>query len=514
MMRVIAIAAALAAAGCTARGGIDVGLQSFKVTFTAEATPQPTGSADTPLPFISGTGCQEASDCQAAETCRDFRCSRCYRIDVRAADTEAESFSFSGTLHVDVTPGFVTPSTRYFQMTDGKADGVEVCINRTTGPTHIWVEEDGVDPKPDDVKYGQCNDGLDNDKNGKIDLADPGCLGIFDNREAPASLASGATDTMHFDNPTVRQIQLTDKVQTSPMRGQPVRVDTGQLVVTNVIDTGFYITDMGFKENDRPYNSIFLFTFSAPIGVQINDLVCWFSGTVDEHAGQTQLTFPSYYTHPQSDPEFDLDECQRDISFFLPDKFPRAPAGGGIDLTDLLKEEKDSFDSGPISDNSELLEAFESNLVKVRNIAVPTRLISCDRDKNGSIEPGDEQNCRFDCGNDNGCTDLESFFEYRQWLGRVDGKKQMGVSVALAADFTPLDIEFLGQEDQLGLCTREITPLGFLQYSCPPRTVSAVTGSLRHVYLCGSDGGNDCGLQFWVLDPRFNEDVIISGGNG
>ncbi len=473
--------------GCTTKLKSEVKLQSFEVTLTTEAAAQLVGTAEAPLPFVSGTACAIDAVCPDGEECRDGKCSRCYRLDVVARDSRGEPTDFDGLLHADVTPGFVGKSTAYFEMTDGTAEGVEVCLNRASGPTHLWVEHDGVVPLADGVKYGQCNDGVDNDGNGFVDQADPGCRGVFDDLEASSSGASGAGPDLFFTNPRVHQLQQTTLVRTSPLRGLQVRVEEGDLIVTNVVSNGFYVTDMERVDQGEPFASVFVFTFSVPEGVLLNDRVLFFSGALEEHVGQTQLIFPSFEVERQTDR-------------------PVEPAAGGTDVTDLLVAEKDNFDGPNIAKNSELLEELESSLVKARNISVPTRL-------NGRIDDGDEFLCRGQCNDDVACTDLESFFEFGQWLGQVDGKKVMGFSVSLAAEFTPLDIEFIGQEDQLGLCVKETTALGFLQYLCPARTVESVSGSLRHVYLCGSSGGNDCGLQFWILDPRFDEDVVVGGGS-
>ena len=496
---------AICTGGCTERFGLSYKLQSFQVVFSSGDDAVAQGSDENPLPFVSGISCTSDGDCKASERCVDERCNHCYRLDINAVGTDGEPFLFTGTLRADATPGFIAPSTRRIEMVKGTVQGAEVCINRATGRSNLWVEDAGFVPKPDSVQYGQCNDGLDNDDNGHIDQLDPGCTGIDDNLEAPFSLSTGLSPTLHYGTPTIRQAQQTNRVQDSPMQGQQVRFDQGAMVVTNVVANGFYVTDMADMSLDRPFHSLFVFTFSAPVGVELNDIVCWMSGGIEEHVGHTQVIFPSFYTHPQ-DVDLVPSACERDINAYL-GAFARIPSVDANDLTDELVVETSGTN---IQDNSELLESHESSLIRLRDIEVPTRLIACDRDKNGIISDGDEKNCRNQCQNDDLCTDLEGFFEYRQWTGRVAERKKMGFSVAVAARFTPLAIDYLGQDDQQDLCARETTPLGFLQYRCPSRRVESITGSLRHIYLCGkSTGKNSCGLQFWVLDPRFDGDVIL-----
>ncbi|MFT5429924.1 MAG: hypothetical protein ACI9OJ_000597 [Myxococcota bacterium] len=505
MMRAVLIAVVILSGGCTEKFDLVVGLQSFNITFGAGQT---FGTDAAPLPFVSGQVCTGDGDCTGGEECVDGRCSRCFVLDVQAMGNDAEPFGFTGRVHAVVTPGFVTPSTEYIDVVDGKATGAPICFNRTSGTTNLWVEHDGVVPLEAGQNYGQCNDNVDNDGNGVTDQADPGCFDAADNLEAPVSSSTGISDNLFFDNPSLDQVQRTPLIRTSPMVNQEIRVDSGALLVTNVVNGGFYVTDMSRNGLTNPFNSLFVFTFSAPEGVRLGHIVCWFSGGVQEHVGHTQIVFPSFYTQDPSDLSVH-DECERDISAFLNGALPYQPAAGGTDLTDVLQAEGTA--SAEITANSELLEGFESSLVKLRNIQMPTRLIACDRDKNGIIEAGDENTCRNQCQNDSLCTDLEGYFEYNQWTGPVDGKKDMGFSVALASRLTPLKIDFLGQEDQQGLCERiESNDLGFLEYICPARVVDSITGSLRHIYLCNNQTGNNgCRLQFWVLDPRFDGDVVL-----
>ena len=57
----------------------------------------------------------------------------------------------------------------------------------------------------------------------------------------------------------------------------------------------------------------------------------------------------------------------------------------------------------------------------------------------------------------------------------------------------------------------DITDKGFVEYLCEPATLDHLTGSLRHSYLCGDYSTEDqCDLQFWVIDPRFDDDVEIN----
>ena len=626
----IAISTTLLWAGCTERLDLAIQLQSFQVTGLrscpkpgapeADCTPDvPGGSKLQPLPYVSGASC--SGSCEDGEQCIGGRCSRCYRVDVAAIGNDGKPSAYTGPLRLDVTPGFVSPATTGFQMTEGTALGVDVCIDRVSGPAHIWVEHDGVAVRPADVRYGQCNDGVDNDGNGLVDLADPGCQDATDNLEAPVTGAAGVSDGLWFDSPTIRQMQKGDLIRTSPLEGQQVEIEKGAMVASNVTGNGFYVTDLDDAGLPMPFASVFVFTFSAPTGVSLGDFVCYAAGGVQEHAGHTQIVFPSYraltprellgpmvaallgapsvtagaleaagidaasgakllagrpydtvdlatvrrvlglgqcdaagpatlnllrklatrypacveharLTDPQNQlpstiaPEdravFGADLLAQ-LCALAPPGCERAPGPAlfralgvdalGADLTDaLVVEDPSSFQTyiQNVYANSLLLESHESGLITVRDIAVSTRFVACDRNGNGRIDGSDETTCRNDCRVEPLCTDLEGYFEFGQWSYVAAGKKKMGASVVLARRFAPLDIDFIGQDDQNGLCTLEKTPLGFLQYLCPERTLAALAGSVRHVYLCGSSGNEStCDLQFWILDPRFDADVTM-----
>ncbi|MCP4223527.1 MAG: hypothetical protein GY773_09320, partial [Actinomycetia bacterium] len=135
------------------------------------------------------------------------------------------------------------------------------------------------------------------------DLADAGCEDASDGIEHHVTGVAGVTDkAMIFENPRIRNLQYTSAVATSsPLQGQEIRIDQGQFVVTIVTSNGLFVTDL---DDQRPelddgqpgyYNSIFLFTWSTPDNVGYGDRLCWISGGVVEHEGNTQMTFPSFW---------------------------------------------------------------------------------------------------------------------------------------------------------------------------------------------------------------------------
>jgi hypothetical protein len=389
-------------------------------------------------------------------------------------------------------------------MTKGKLRSAEIYVNRAIGEAHIWAEQDGFSPKH--ARFGQCNDGEDNDGNGLVDLADPGCQSIEDDQEAQPTLATGTSETLWFANPRIRDIQLTSRLALSPLVGQQVQVTGGRMVVTNVVANGFYLADLDDQKEDRYFNNIFIFTYSKPRFIEYGDVLCSFSGAVEEHVGMTQVVFPSYE---------DVYEFNEHCNASTPGIDATIEPPKPLSVTELFAPELETTSTAEyltnVYANSRLLEQFEGGLVTYTDVQVATRFIACDKNKNGLIDKlTDEVACRNECQDDPLCTDLEGYFAFSQWSGVTGGKKKIYGSTALAERFKPVDIDYLGQPDKNGVCARKTTEDGFLVYECPERVLSKMTGSLRHIYLCGTvSEETECDLQFWVLDPRFNGDVVL-----
>jgi len=488
--------------GCSETIPYELKLTSFEVTLSSGQDELP-GSAETPLQYVSGRNCTADAQCEDGESCTDGQCSIQILIDIQAMGSDGNPYPYNGWVHIDVTPGVVTPSSSYVELEDGVAKNVPVSLNRAIGKGNIWVEADGFAPAEPGQLFGQCNDGIDNDGNGVKDLGDYGCLSKDDNLEAPVSLATGASETLTFANPSIRDVQYTpNSLATSPLQTQQVRVTDGVKVVTNVVANGFYLVDIEDQSEDVMFNGIFIFTFSKPQGIYYGDVVCEFSGSVDEYVGMTQVTFPSFEVYSPENPK-----CNPDMF----DAYEAAAAPAPTDVTESLLDEFTGIQNNHTT-NCKNLEPYEANLVTFSDVAVTERLIACDQNGNGTIDAGPEVTCRSECQTDPLCTDLEGYFEYSQWAGVVAGKKKIYGSIALADRFKPLDIDYIGQPDGNGLCEYELLENGFHQYTCPPRQLESLTGALRHIHLClgsAGDGDASCGLQFWVIDPRFNGDIAI-----
>lgn len=487
-------------------------LLSFDVSFAETAPGQPTGTEAQRLPYVAGAACVNDGSCLDGQVCVDHVdggkvCAVRYIFDIEALGRDGDAFPYRGPLHIRVTPGIVADGRDIITMDGGSLSAVEVHVARAIGKTHIWFEADGFLPKPDGQIYGQCSDGVDNDANGLVDLADPGCQSADDDAEAKVNPATGISATLWFADPTIRDLQWQDppSLSSSPLVGEQAQVSAGTLVVTNVVNNGFYLVDLADNVPGRLFNGLFVFTFSKPDGVLYGDKICGVSGAVQEHVGQTQLVFPSYEVyHPGNE------ACDG-----FPGLEPEAEVPPPWEVTETLLVEdplSGSYQTNVYA-NSVMLEALEGNLVTFRDVVMSTRFIACDRNKDGRIDGDAERGCRDDCTTDaNGviCTDLEGYFEFSQYAGITADKKKIYGSVALADSFLPLDIDYIGGPDHTGRCEVVTTDLGFTEYLCDPLNLESLTGSLRHIYLCGEFGTEqECDLQFWVIDPRFDGDVVV-----
>lgn len=522
---------ALLSSGCVTEHPMLNALLSFEVSLTETASPQETGSREGRLPFVAGEFCLGDAGCPDGQVCVEGdegrKCAKRYTFDVNALGRDGAPYPYTGPVSVRVTPGVIADGKVSYHMEEGKLEGVEVNLLKSFGHTHVWFEVDGYIQRPDEAEYGQCSDGLDNDANGLVDLADPGCQDASDDIEAPVSLVSGVSPSLWFADPTLRDLQYADPItiSTSPLVGEQVLVTEGTLVVTNVVNNGFYVVDLRGNEADELFTSLFVFTYSKPTGpilpgealptpVKYGDKLCGFSGAVQEHVGHTQVVFPTFEVYWELEDGQTNPACDGFPGFDLDARVPEP-----WDVTDLLVTEDRSDDRsvylGNVWANSQLLEAHESNLVTFRDVALSTRFIACDRNGDGAIAGDDERACRKACTEDEGgviCTDLEGYFEFAQYAGFVGSdKKKIYGSVALAASFKPLEITSIGGPDLTGRCEVDVNDEGFVEYLCEPATLEQLTGSLRHIYLCGDYGTEDtCDLQFWVIDPRFDEDVVLA----
>lgn len=188
---------------------------------------------------------------------------RDFTLDIMAIGSRGERpyEAFNGTTVLHVIYGGRQVPLMELPFSGGMAANVKVTVDRVFGKGVFWVE-DAMDDNP--------------------------------------SYAAGASAPIIFPNPSVSDIQYSDE-ETSPfsaaLAGYQLR-SGGQesirrrVVVTAVTNSGFYATDLDGAQGGA--NSIFVFNYSRPEGLSQGDNLLWFSGTVAEHLGTTQITFPSW----------------------------------------------------------------------------------------------------------------------------------------------------------------------------------------------------------------------------
>lgn len=231
---------ALALASCTfSRASSHEGPLYFEVEFTN----QPQGlDSDSPAPFSL-----EAVD---------------YPIRVTAMNADRLPMDWSGTVTVHVSPGRLD-SSETVVLQDGQAQTtLEIAL--AFDLLRIWVSDEGTDTEP-------------------------------------GSYATGVAPAITLDRPTIAELQTTVSASDDSsvlahnyvqIKAYSDPVDPRELIVTSVMNDGFYVTDRSDPEGSG--NSLFVFTFSRPDhvveGARLNSL----AGTVAEYIGYTEMQHPSY----------------------------------------------------------------------------------------------------------------------------------------------------------------------------------------------------------------------------
>lgn len=474
------------------------------------------GSIKTPLqyPTVFSSG----GNCKAGETCFDPA------IGAYAVDYSGNFLpDFNETVVVRSVPGVVKEKTIQFRNgligewkfdADGKPSelikGQEIGIRYTHGKTRIWIEDSIPAPK----------------------------VGGEETRKY--TLATGVSREIVFEPQTIRSIQYNPD---SPSASTPMLGHYGEiigrkghdLVVTNIVSTGFYVTDLG----DKDFNSIFVFTFSQPSRLEIGDRICEISGGTAEFTGMTQLQFPSWgvqnkerSTAEDTDPAPEdgvlgagscvdritgesrpctLDELEAmaeivDCSDLYFDKplSPAEKAAFGF-ITPPLPRVVDKAILNKA--NVGKLEALEASVVTIENIRLSSEFINCDDNGNGRIESGTaEADCRSRCNENIRCTELSSLEGYDQWRAwTLDGSAEISVSSAsLIAGFDITKGCKRSKEENTGRLTMV----------CPEKRLKRVTGNLKQVLpTCSANkkacDAKDVNVIMTIIEPRFSSDLIM-----
>jgi hypothetical protein len=397
--------------------------------------------------------------------------------------------SFEGTLTLSVSPGSLVAITapgavgNVVRLRNGRIDDVSVRIARAYGESRLWAEDTGylpVDPRRSPAPA--CSDGRDNDGDGFADFpGDVGCEAPNDDEERGGSFAVGTSEALFFATPLLADVQ--GRAANSPLVDQRVTVigrtelspapegaNAHRLVVTQTDNTGFYITDIDDRscEGAPCFNSMYSFNFRTPDGMRPCDLLAVLTGSVAEFVSSTQLAQPGFQVGVlwrADDPA--VGRC------LIPEATPLAPA--------------------TVRDPA-LMERFESGLVRVTDVALPTMIgpmiapqgipmegaTNCDLNGDGRIVFGGnaEGNCSNACAADPTCSEWSAWSRY----GQVSVALPVGMGEAVA---------------RVAITPRAVSPR--FDPIHPVGLRATVTGTLRQV------GPN------WIVQPRCEQDLVIDG---
>jgi hypothetical protein len=286
--------------GCQDSGTLPqtVSTETIAITFAGNSTP--TGTEQSPLPI-------------------NFDPSNAYtlHIEMHRADGSIDTDFDSKYIRITAKPGTVYSVNageygRNVLMKNGVADGVQVSILGSFGPTRIWATDEGYEPV--DLNSGSpplCADGKDNNLNGLIDYpTDPGCFAPNDNTEDKGTGATGVSDLIYYALPRVADVRggLTTGGTGTPFQNDQVNIDTGydlpsnsfkwDTIVTGLASDGFFVTDLQDAPNDPQknlgYASVFAYTYSAPTKIGVCDRLRLLEGTSADFYGYTELNFPTW----------------------------------------------------------------------------------------------------------------------------------------------------------------------------------------------------------------------------
>ncbi len=428
MKRLILLAAA-AAAGCYSADGTIEGssassnLGSFQVEVRALVAVSESGARST-LPVVSS--CVERFGSEEAVPASERGKPDCrysipkgsveFDLAITAMDRKGQPLTdFNGPVSFRVVPGDLSGSyqTRWTMLSNGEGTGT-VRVAHLYGDVRVWVQHE-----PPQVDFS------DGGVNGDPSQLPPDDAGAY-------SYSTGLTAPIYFEEPTISRVQEPDSYNDnrgSPFAGQfltigrapeagapltqscppgydsrdPTKKDPNDgklatMVVTGLDPGGFFVTDLtacrvreytGAGSNVRTpepsgflpgtYGSIYIYNYSFPEGLYPGDLLWAISGSVQDFAATTQLTFPAWV----------IREKVRELPPAEWDKYlklvPVLEINGrycGMDnvVTPYVTDSLCGYSYGNMK-----MESLESALVKLRRVRFPQAFKNCDLNGDGTV---------------------------------------------------------------------------------------------------------------------------------
>ncbi|RKH19986.1 hypothetical protein D7X74_05215 [Corallococcus sp. CA047B] len=409
MKRLLLMTTLALAAGCyTKQSEEPTGLTSFRVEVTTVTTGDSSAAL---LPVVNSCAARYGND-QAAVPISVRGTPECLYslprgdIDIGLTITAldgngGELTSFNGPVSFRVVPGDITGdySKRWAQLTNGKGTG-SVRVAHLYGETHVWVQDEPFD----------------------LDYSDGGVVGDLTQvpqEPATRTFSTGLSNAIRFEEPSIASLQTPQggletsvflkqflRIGRNPEAGEPLvqncdpsDPNNGQqmkLLVTGTDSSGFYVTDMtacrvpeknvtganiqtpepdGF--NPGRFNSLYVYNYQFPEGLDSGDLIWTLSGTVAEFTSTTQVSFPAWTLRenvrllPQSEWNKYLDQV------------PPVEINGrlcGFSSSNYLDDLLCGY-----SYRNFKMESLESSLVKLRRVKFPRVFKNCDANGNNDM---------------------------------------------------------------------------------------------------------------------------------
>lgn len=249
-------------------------------------------------------------------------------IEVQLQNLDGDPYlDFDGDLTLNVRPGDLEGDPRI--SLQGATWSGTVSIKNGFGATRVWVSDLG-----------------DKDQ---------------DSGRAP-SHATGVSPAVHYKLPTLAQMNNAGDHETNNLDKEFARIrsEDRDIRVTTVGAAGFWVTDMAEDQDPetgvRPYAHLFVYTFSKPDDEVVEGAkVTFLQGNNQEYLATSQLSFPSY----------EIDETAGTL---IPDPV--------------------TIDFDALCDDNEALEAYESAIVRLEDVKIPSTFTAGTEDYEDYLEYG------------------------------------------------------------------------------------------------------------------------------
>ncbi|NUP09378.1 MAG: hypothetical protein HOW73_25270 [Polyangiaceae bacterium] len=478
----IPVLAALAGASCDGEPDPLPPTQTFRVKIVAVNGAEPPSDSE-PLPANTGTT------------------NEVWDVEIEAIGNDGNPVAFDGLVNLRVQPGAVVSVEntddgeqlgKNLRLSGGKATAT-VTVTAVYGPARLWVEDLGYQ-KAEDGETPACADGKNNDEEDDVLVdypSDPGCAFADDNTETGGTFAAGTSPAVHYELPSVQNIQGTGSTTPYPFESITVNTeDPHELIVTRYSKDGFYVTDLsgqpptcsddsdcgaadsgivcdveagnyclpgcrgtggngcqvdgGECSSDNEdvgtcaagpapqpgvgQNHLFVFTFSTPGGLRPCDRMTYLSGTLSEFFGFTELNFPSYDVDPLFEGE--EDKCK------IPEPLVLSAARIGNPAA------MEGLESALVRVKGYHVSAFLGPKPALNNVFFPDQT-NCDLNGDGKVdfENEAESACGNACSDDPECSEWTSYLSrgnYKVAKQEDAGSSVIQINTDGAAEFNPV----------------------------------------------------------------------------